>query len=63
MSLPPVIRQSACYALGIFATKGVSLLMVPVFTRHLAPADYDVEQYSRHRIADQVAGLLESVCN
>lgn len=38
--LPSALQQSALYALALAGAKGVSLLMVPVFTHYLSPADY-----------------------
>jgi len=34
------IKHQLIYALGIFTTKAVAILMLPVFTYHLIPADY-----------------------
>lgn len=38
--LPPALQQSAIYALALAGAKGISLLMVPIFTHYLTPADY-----------------------
>lgn len=38
--LPPALQQSAIYALALAGAKGVSLIMVPIFTHYLSPADY-----------------------
>jgi O-antigen/teichoic acid export membrane protein len=35
-----LINQSALYGLGIFFMKGISLVMLPVYTRYLSPEDY-----------------------
>ena len=37
---PPALRQSILYALAIFLSKGIGLIMIPVFTHFLEPADY-----------------------
>lgn len=35
-----VVNQSAFYGLSIFLMKGISLIMLPVYTHYLTPADY-----------------------
>lgn len=35
-----LLNQSALYGLSIFLMKGISLIMLPVYTHYLAPADY-----------------------
>jgi O-antigen/teichoic acid export membrane protein len=35
-----LINQSALYGLGIFLMKGISLVMLPVYTHYLSPEDY-----------------------
>jgi len=35
-----LLNQSALYGLSIFLMKGISLLMLPIYTRYLEPADY-----------------------
>src|SRR5688500_15807481 len=35
-------RQTLIYGLGLILGKGVGLLMLPVYTRFLTPADYGV---------------------
>jgi O-antigen/teichoic acid export membrane protein len=35
-----LLNQSALYGLSIFLMKGISLVMLPVYTSYLAPADY-----------------------
>lgn len=38
--LSPALQQSALYAFALAGAKGISLLMVPIFTHYLSPADY-----------------------
>lgn len=38
--LSGVLRQGAIYTLGMLAGRLLSLVMVPIYTRHLGPADY-----------------------
>lgn len=35
-------RHAGIYALGVILTRGISVLMLPVYTRYLSPADYGV---------------------
>ena len=56
LSLPPAVRQGVVYGLALAAAKGVSLLMVPVFTHFLEPADY-----GRLDIVQTLADLLSIV--
>jgi O-antigen/teichoic acid export membrane protein len=43
-SFPAIGRHSLIYAAGIFASKGVAFLLLPVYTRYLTPADYGILQ-------------------
>ena len=54
--LPLALRQSLIYGLALAAIKGVSILMVPVFTYFLEPADY-----GRLDILQTLADLLSIV--
>ncbi|WP_420548178.1 lipopolysaccharide biosynthesis protein [Curvivirga sp.] len=38
--LPAALQQSAIYALALAGAKGISLLMIPIFTHYLSPEDY-----------------------
>lgn len=38
--LSPAFQQSLIYALALAGAKGVSLLLIPVFTHYLSPSDY-----------------------
>ncbi len=38
-SLPSVISRPAAYAIGLFASKGLALLMLPILTNHLSVAE------------------------
>lgn len=55
-TLPGALRQAAVYALALGLAKGVSLLMVPVFTHYLEPADY-----GRLDVLQTLADLLSVV--
>jgi O-antigen/teichoic acid export membrane protein len=37
-----LVKHSGIYGLGVVATKSISFLMIPVYTRFLAPRDYGV---------------------
>src|SRR5438552_3669356 len=37
-----LVKHSGIYGLGVVATKAVGFLMIPVYTRFLAPHDYGV---------------------
>lgn len=39
-SVKSLLNQSAFYGLGIFLMKGISLVMLPVYTHYLSPTDY-----------------------
>ena len=54
--IPPSLRQMAVYGTGLVLTKVVSLLMVPVFTNFLSPADY-----GRLDVLQTLANLLSIV--
>ncbi len=54
--IPQSLRQMAVYGTGLVLTKVVSLLMVPVFTNFLSPADY-----GRLDILQTLANLLSIV--
>jgi O-antigen/teichoic acid export membrane protein len=43
-SFPNIGKHSLIYATGIFASKGVAFLLLPVYTRYLTPADYGILQ-------------------
>jgi O-antigen/teichoic acid export membrane protein len=43
-SFPSIGRHSLIYAAGIFASKGVAFILLPVYTRYLTPADYGILQ-------------------
>ncbi len=53
LTVSPALRQSLVYGLALAVAKGVSLLMVPVFTHFLSPADY-----GRLDIVQTLADLL-----
>lgn len=38
--LPSALQQMFFYGLGLILMKGISLIMLPVFTRYLSPAEY-----------------------
>ena len=52
----PAVRQSLTYGFGLAAGKAVSLLLVPVFTHFLSPADY-----GRLDVLQTLADLLSIV--
>lgn len=54
--LPAGLRQAAIYGSAIVTAKVVSLLMVPIFTHYLAPADY-----GRLDVLQTLANLLSIV--
>lgn len=54
--LPPALQQTLLYALSIAVAKGVSFVMVPVFTNFLSPEDY-----GRLDILQTLADLLSVV--
>jgi len=54
--IPQSLRQMAVYGTGLVLTKVVSLLMVPVFTNFLSPADY-----GRLDVLQTLANLLSIV--
>lgn len=54
--LPPALQQTLLYAFSIAVAKGVSFVMVPVFTHFLSPEDY-----GRLDILQTLADLLSVV--
>lgn len=54
--LPQSLRQMAVYGSGLVLTKAVALMMVPVFTNFLSPADY-----GRLDVLQTLANLLSIV--
>jgi O-antigen/teichoic acid export membrane protein len=42
VSFGSMIRKSATYAVAIFATRALSFVLLPLYTRYLTPADYGV---------------------
>ena len=56
LSLPPALRQSLVYGMALATTKAISLLMAPIFTHFLEPADY-----GRLDILQTLADLLSIV--
>lgn len=54
--LPPALQQTLLYAFSILVAKGVSFVMVPVFTQFLSPEDY-----GRLDILQTLADLLSVV--
>lgn len=63
--LPSPVRQAAAYGFALLAAKAVSLMMVPVFTHFLTPADYgrlDVLQTLANALSIVIAfGLSETL--
>ena len=55
-SIPSALRQSLVYGLGMAAAKSVSLIMMPIFTHFLEPAEY-----GRLDIVQTLADLLSIV--
>jgi O-antigen/teichoic acid export membrane protein len=43
-SFPNIGKHSLIYAAGIFASKGLAFVLLPIYTRYLTPADYGVLQ-------------------
>ena len=57
--LPAPLRAAALYALALAWTKGLSLLLLPLVTAHLEPADFArLELLSS---AAEIAALLAGV--
>ncbi len=54
--VPAGVRQAAIYGFALLAAKAVSLLMVPVYTHYLMPADY-----GRLDVLQTLANLLSIV--
>jgi O-antigen/teichoic acid export membrane protein len=48
-----IVKHSAVYGIGLIASKALSVLLLPLYTRYLTPADYGVIA-----ILDITAGLL-----
>jgi O-antigen/teichoic acid export membrane protein len=61
-----LINQSVLYGLGIFLMKGISLIMLPVYTHYLSPADYgrlEVLVVSANIFSIILSfGLVEALC-
>jgi len=39
-----ILKHSSIYGIGNFATKGITILLIPLYTSHLTPSDYGVLQ-------------------
>jgi O-antigen/teichoic acid export membrane protein len=40
IKLTPSLVQALCYAIGLFMTKGISLIILPIVTHYLTPAEF-----------------------
>jgi len=61
-----LLNQSALYGLGIFLMKGISLVMLPVYTHYLSPTDYgrlEILVISANILSIILSfGLVEALC-